>query len=79
VLEARLKTLKGAVSDLERIVNNGVDAKGRPLGKSRMAKNRRNLHEKKRRIEQLKFKIVCMEARVEANVPGIAVALCRQS
>jgi hypothetical protein len=71
VLEARLKTLKGAVSALERTIKDGVDAKGRPLGKLRMAKKQRNLHEKKRKIERIKFKIGAMEARVEANVPGI--------
>jgi hypothetical protein len=71
VLEARAKTLKGAVSDLERTIKAGVDAKGRPLGHLRMDRKRRNLHEKKRKIERLRFKIGCMKARVEANVPGI--------
>jgi IS605 OrfB family transposase len=71
VLETRLKTLKGAVSDLKHTIEAGVDAKGRALGKRRLAKKQRNLHEKKRKIDRIQFKIACMEARVEANVPGI--------
>jgi len=70
-IEARLKTLKGAVSDLDRTIKAGVDSKGRALGKLRLAKKRRNLHEKKRKIGRIRFKIAAMQARVEANVPGI--------
>jgi IS605 OrfB family transposase len=71
VLEARLKTLKGAVSDLKHLIKVGKDSKGRVFGKERMAKKRRNLHEKQRKVDRLQFKILAMQARVDAPAPGI--------
>ncbi len=71
VLEARLKTLKGAISDLKRMVKTGVDAKGRKIGKERMSKKKLNLHEKKRKAARIGHKIAAMEARIKAPGPGI--------
>jgi IS605 OrfB family transposase len=71
VLEARLKTLKRAVYDLSRLIAAGVDSKGRVFGKARLDRKKRNLHEKKRKIDRIRFKIASWEARIEAPVPGI--------
>lgn len=71
-LKSQVKTLKSAIYDLNRMVENKCDAKGRLIGKVKLEVKSHNLHEKKRKLLRLQDKILEAEARIKGPAPGLA-------
>jgi IS605 OrfB family transposase len=70
-LRGKVKALRRAVADLDKMLETGLSASGRRLGKDRLAKKAKSRHEKKRKIGRLLDGIADLERRVEADAPGL--------